>query len=114
MDVIHPQRHRRLICHEFRAERKRFVDAGKIPPDAEPHSFYLTAWEEDRSVIAQANARLTAEGHFENERVNARKAGEFKLVPNDEVGYIDVSPKQLVSAAASLIPFLENDDANMF
>jgi DNA-directed RNA polymerase subunit beta len=97
---------------EFKAEREKIVKAGKTPPDAEPHSFYLTAWEEDRSVIAQANAALTEEGQFVNERVNARKTGEFKLVPREEVGYIDVSPKQLVSVAASLIPFLENDDAN--
>jgi DNA-directed RNA polymerase subunit beta len=81
-------------------------------PVAAPHSFYLAAWEEDRSVIAQANARLTDDGLFYNESVNARKSGEFKLVPREEVGFIDVSPKQLVSVAASLIPFLENDDAN--
>jgi DNA-directed RNA polymerase subunit beta len=97
---------------EFRAEAERLRKAGKTPPLAEPHSFYLAAWEEDRTVIAQANARLTEDGRFEHERVNARKEGEFKLVPREEVGYIDVSPKQLVSVAASLIPFLENDDAN--
>ena len=84
----------------------------RTPAQAEPHSFYLAAWEEDRTVIAQANARLHPDGAFANDRVNARKAGEFKLVPREDVGYIDVSPKQLVSVAASLIPFLENDDAN--
>ena len=97
---------------EFRQERERIAAKGKRPPEAEAHSYYLTAWEEDRSVIAQANAALTEDGKFQKERVNARKAGEFKLVPREEVGYIDVSPKQLVSVAASLIPFLENDDAN--
>jgi DNA-directed RNA polymerase subunit beta len=97
---------------EFAAERAKIENSGKTPPQAEAHSFYLTAWEEDRSVIAQANAALTEEGLFQNERVNARKAGEFKLVPREEVAFIDVSPKQLVSVAASLIPFLENDDAN--
>jgi DNA-directed RNA polymerase subunit beta len=97
---------------EFERERSRIEKAGRVPPTAVPHSFYLAAWEEDRTVIAQANARLTPDGRFENERVNARKAGEFKLVPREEVGFIDVSPKQLVSVAASLIPFLENDDAN--
>jgi DNA-directed RNA polymerase subunit beta len=101
-----------LSTADFEKEHQRLTAAGKTPPRAVPHSFYLTAWEEDRSVIAQANARLSESGQFVNERVNARKAGEFKLVPREEVGYIDVSPKQLVSVAASLIPFLENDDAN--
>ncbi|MCI0407958.1 MAG: DNA-directed RNA polymerase subunit beta, partial [Acidobacteria bacterium] len=75
-------------------------------------SFYLTAWEEDKAVIAQANAEIDRDGMLVNERVSARVAGEFKLVHRDEVQFIDVSPKQLVSVAASLIPFLENDDAN--
>ena len=78
----------------------------------EPVAFYLSAWEEDRANIAQANASLDEEGRFLNERVNARVAGEFRLVERNTVNYIDVSPKQLVSVAASLIPFLENDDAN--
>ncbi len=81
-------------------------------PDFEPHPFYLTAWEEDRGVIAQANVEVDNEGRIVQERVTARVAGEFKFVHRDEVQYIDVSPKQLVSVAASLIPFLENDDAN--
>jgi DNA-directed RNA polymerase subunit beta len=81
-------------------------------PDFEPHPFYLTAWEEDRGVIAQANVEVDEEGRIVQERVTARVAGEFKFVHRDEVQYIDVSPKQLVSVAASLIPFLENDDAN--
>jgi DNA-directed RNA polymerase subunit beta len=81
-------------------------------PDSEPHPFYLTAWEEDKAVIAQANVRLDEQGLIGEPRVTARVAGEFKFVERDEVNYIDVSPKQLVSVAASLIPFLENDDAN--
>ena len=97
---------------EFAAERERVRKAAKVPPEAVPHSFYLSAYQEDRETIAQANAQLTAAGAFEFERVNARKQGEFKLVPREEVSFIDVSPKQLVSVAASLIPFLENDDAN--
>src|SRR5882672_11289239 len=97
---------------DFAKEIARLKKAGKTPPEAEPHSFYLTAWEEDRSVVAQANAKLNPDLTFSQDRVNARKAGEFKLVPRNEVAYIDVSPKQLVSVAASLIPFLENDDAN--
>jgi DNA-directed RNA polymerase subunit beta len=104
--------HEVVLQDEFEKEAKRLEKAGKTPPEAEPHSFYLTAWEEDRSVVAQANARLTPDGTFVGERVNARKAGEFKLVPREDITHIDVSPKQLVSVAASLIPFLENDDAN--
>ena len=96
----------------FVAERERVAQQGKIPPVGVPHSFYLSAYQEDRETIAQANAKLTENRAFANERVNARKSGEFKLVPREEVSYIDVSPKQLVSVAASLIPFLENDDAN--
>jgi DNA-directed RNA polymerase subunit beta len=78
----------------------------------EPFSYYLSAWEEDQYIIAQANAKVDENGHFVNERVNARQAGNFILAPRDKVEFIDVSPKQLVSVAASLVPFLENDDAN--
>jgi DNA-directed RNA polymerase subunit beta len=78
----------------------------------EPHCFYLSAWEEDRYVIAQANASLDERGRIMTELVNCRQAGNFVLKQREEVDYIDVSPKQLVSVAASLIPFLENDDAN--
>ncbi len=81
-------------------------------PDHEPHPFYLTAWEEDKAIIAQANVKIDDAGRIVDDRVTARVAGEFKFVERDEVQYIDVSPKQLVSVAASLIPFLENDDAN--
>ena len=77
-----------------------------------PYSFYLSAWEEDRHVIAQANVELDERGRIVPELVNARKAGNFVLVGRDGVDYIDVSPKQLVSVAASLVPFLEHDDAN--
>ncbi|MES1255737.1 MAG: DNA-directed RNA polymerase subunit beta, partial [Acidobacteriota bacterium] len=78
----------------------------------EPFSFYLSAWEEDQYIIAQANAAVDAEGRLTQERVNARQAGNFILSPRANIQFIDVSPKQLVSVAASLIPFLENDDAN--
>ncbi|MGH7690473.1 MAG: DNA-directed RNA polymerase subunit beta, partial [Gemmatimonadaceae bacterium] len=77
-----------------------------------PYSFYLSAWEEDKYVIAQANVALDARGRLLNELVNARQTGDFVLVARDKVDYIDVSPKQLVSVAAALVPFLENDDAN--
>src|SRR5712664_2123279 len=78
----------------------------------EPYCFYLSAWEEDRYVVAQANASLDERGKLTQDRVNARQAGNFILSPRDNIQFIDVSPKQLVSVAASLIPFLENDDAN--
>jgi DNA-directed RNA polymerase subunit beta len=80
--------------------------------EVEPFSFYLSAWEEDRHTIAQANIELDDKGRIAGELVNARKAGNFVLVNRDEVDYVDVSPKQLVSVAASLVPFLEHDDAN--
>ena len=73
---------------------------------------YMSATEEMRHVVAQANAKLDSKGRFENEMVNTRRAGEYSLTPTEQVDQIDVSPKQLVSVAASLIPFLENDDAN--
>src|SRR4029077_18522970 len=78
----------------------------------EAHCFYLSAWEEDRDVVAQANVPFETNGKIFSELVNCRQAGNFVLKHRDEVDYIDVSPKQLVSVAASLIPFLENDDAN--
>src|SRR6059036_3990587 len=78
----------------------------------EPDPFYLTAWEEDKHVVGQANIELDEKGYIVNERNAARKAGEFILARRDDIEYVDVSPKQLVSVAASLIPFLENDDAN--
>ncbi|MDI3254092.1 MAG: DNA-directed RNA polymerase subunit beta [Bacillota bacterium] len=78
----------------------------------EPFSFYLSAWEEDRHTIAQANIELDDEGNIVEELVNARRQGNFVLVNRNEVDYVDVSPKQLVSVAASLVPFLEHDDAN--
>ena len=73
---------------------------------------YLSAMEEGRYTIAQANADLDAEGRFINELVTCREMGEFVMSPREQITHIDVSPKQLVSVAASLIPFLENDDAN--
>ncbi len=84
----------------------------KRPVEWEPFSFYLSAWEEDRHVIAQANIELDDKGRIVADLVNARKAGNFVLISRDEVDYVDVSPKQLVSVAASLVPFLEHDDAN--
>ena len=88
------------------------MGAGKQPAEVEAHSDYLSAWEEDKYVVAQANIVLDAKGAIVDDLVNARQAGNFSLTQRAEVQYMDVSPKQLVSVAASLIPFLENDDAN--
>ena len=90
---------------ELREKKRKLVET-------EPYSFYQSAWEEDQYVIAQANVAVDEKGRIIHELVNARQAGNFVLKRRDEIDYIDVSPKQLVSVAASLIPFLENDDAN--
>ena len=74
---------------------------------------YLTADDEEDKIVAQANEPLDSEGHFVNLKVAARgKGGEIDLVPREAVDYMDVSPKQVVSVATAMIPFLENDDAN--
>jgi len=86
----------------------RRVENGKLMDQVD----YLSAMQESRYAIAQANAHVTESGELDNEFVNCRVAGDVTLVPRDEVNYIDVSPKQVVSVAAALIPFLENDDAN--
>ena len=86
----------------------RKVENGQVTDEVT----YMSATEEMRHVVAQANAKLDSMGRFENEMVNTRRAGEYSLTPTEQVDQIDVSPKQLVSVAASLIPFLENDDAN--
>jgi len=86
----------------------RRVENGKVTGEVT----FLSALEEERMAIAQANAKLDDDGNFKADRVSARKQGEFEMVPPDEIDRMDVSPNQLVSVAASLIPFLENDDAN--
>lgn len=73
---------------------------------------YLSAMEEAKHTIAQANAEINKDGTFAEEIISARRNGEFLIAPRDQITLMDVSPKQLVSVAASLIPFLENDDAN--
>ncbi len=73
---------------------------------------YLSAMEEAKHTIAQANAELNKDGTFAEDIISARRNGEFLIAPRDQITLMDVSPKQLVSVAASLIPFLENDDAN--
>jgi len=86
----------------------RVVDGCKVQKDVK----FLSALDEEKMAIAQANAPLDEESSFVNDTVSARKQGEFQLIGADEVTMMDVSPNQLVSVAASLIPFLENDDAN--
>ncbi len=101
-----------VLKEEFEKENARLRRQGKMEAWAEPHAFYLPAWKEEELNIAQANARLDDEGNLLDERVIARSGGEFLLVDRHDIDYIDVSPKQVVSVAASLIPFLEHDDAN--
>jgi DNA-directed RNA polymerase subunit beta len=86
----------------------RCVVKGKVTDEV----VYLSAMEEARYVIAQANAKLNPNGTFAEDLITCRHAGDVELVPPEKVDLIDVSPKQLVSVAAALIPFLENDDAN--
>ncbi len=86
----------------------RAVVNGKVTNEIE----FLTADQEDRYTIAQANEPLDDKGNFVNDLVAARSRDDYPMVTPDEVQYMDVSPKQLVSAAAALIPFLEHDDAN--
>ncbi len=86
----------------------RKVEKGKVLNEVD----YLTAEQEDAVTIAQANAQLTEQSKFVNERVKSRFKGEFPIVTPDNIQYMDVAPAQIVSAAAALIPFLEHDDAN--
>ncbi|QZP09344.1 DNA-directed RNA polymerase subunit beta [Caenibius sp. WL] len=86
----------------------RKVIDGKVTSEV----VYLSAMEEQKHTVAQASAETNADGSFVEELVSAREGGEFVMAPRDSITLMDVSPKQLVSVAASLIPFLENDDAN--
>jgi DNA-directed RNA polymerase subunit beta len=86
----------------------RKVDKAKVSDDIH----YLSAIEEGQYVIAQASAEVDAKGRFTDDLVSVRHQNEFTLAPPDQIDYMDVSPKQIVSVAASLIPFLEHDDAN--
>ncbi|MEN7537640.1 DNA-directed RNA polymerase subunit beta [Aurantiacibacter flavus] len=86
----------------------RKVIEGKVTGEVQ----YLSAMEEQKNTVAQASAELDGEGKFTEDLISARQNGEFVMSPSENVTLMDVSPKQLVSVAASLIPFLENDDAN--
>ena len=88
------------------------VRDGKVLTDREKGPVWLTADEEEKHIIAQANARLDEKNRLVEEKVSARERGEFVYAPPEKVEFIDVSPKQLVSVAAGLIPFLEHNDAN--
>ena len=86
----------------------RKVKDGRVTDEV----IYLSAMEEGRYTVAQANSVIDAKGRFTDDLVVVRHAGDVQLIPPDKVDFMDVSPKQLVSVAAALIPFLENDDAN--
>lgn len=87
----------------------RKVENGQVTDQVD----YLTADEEDRHVVAQANSALDANGHFTDDRILVRrKGGEVEFVSSAEIDYMDVSPRQMVSVATAMIPFLEHDDAN--
>jgi DNA-directed RNA polymerase subunit beta len=88
------------------------LEGDQQPAEFEPYPFYLSAWEEDKYTIGQASVEADKQGRIIQDRTNSRKAGESKFVSREELEFLDVSAKQLVSVAASLIPFLENDDAN--
>ncbi len=99
----------------LRSEARKVNDAlssRKRAAEVAPYCHYLSAWEEDTYIIAQANIEMDKKGRIVPELANCRMAGDFQLKRREEIQYVDVSPKQLVSVAASLIPFLENDDAN--
>jgi DNA-directed RNA polymerase subunit beta len=98
----------RLNEYGFLETPYRKVDGSKVTDKIE----YLSAIEEGRYIIAQANATINAEGQLSDELVSAREAGETILVSPERIQYMDVAPGQIVSVAASLIPFLEHDDAN--
>jgi len=96
----------------FNAEIKQLKEKGKELPLYEYYPFYLTAWEEEGFVIAQANAKLDDVGKFISKRVNSRKGSETLPTDPMEIDHMDISPRQIVSVSASLIPFLSHDDAN--
>jgi DNA-directed RNA polymerase subunit beta len=97
---------------ELEDENERLRRGHKKPVEVIPYAFYLSAWEEENFVIAQANAETDGGGRLKDDRVIARFNGEFITAEREKVDYKDISPKQLVSVATALIPFLEHDDAN--
>lgn len=103
--------HAKVNAMGFLETPYRKVDNGKVSMK-EDDIVFLTAEEEDNNNIAQANAALDDKGRFVQEKVKARFEGDFPVLEPSEISYMDVAPNQIVSVAASLIPFLEHDDAN--
>ena len=101
-----------IITSDELEEVNSDLEKKSLPIGVEPFAFYLTAWEEEKYVIAQANTVIDGRGNFMEERVIARAGGDFITAERERVEYMDINPKQLVSVAAALIPFLEHDDAN--
>ncbi|MBP1619525.1 MAG: DNA-directed polymerase subunit beta [Acidobacteria bacterium] len=101
-----------VLLEDAEAANQKVGRGGKRPARWEPCAFYLSAWDEETLSIAQANAKVNKDGRLTDDKVIARSAGEFVLIDRDKIDYIDVSPKQVVSVAAALVPFLEHDDAN--
>ena len=102
-----------FIMSPYRRVQKEYDESGKcvlvrVTNDVD----YLTADEEDKYVVAQANEPLNEDGTFVNERISCRRRADITQLPQERIDYMDVSPKQLVSVATALIPFLENDDTN--
>ena len=116
VQITHPGDSGLKSGHVMRRDEAEKVNSGlsrnKTGAQFEAHCHYLSAWEEDLYTIAQANIPVSTDGKILPEFANCRVAGDFQLKKKAEIQYLDVSPKQLVSVAASLIPFLENDDAN--
>ena len=98
----------RINKYGFLETPYRKVEKGRVTDDIK----YLSADEEDRYLIAQANEPIDEKGNFVNEVLVARKRSDYPTVKPEEIDYMDVSPRQIVSVAASLVPFLEHDDAN--
>jgi DNA-directed RNA polymerase subunit beta len=118
-DVTHPKTDKLIAEAETPIDRElagKFAKAGlesvPVPPFISPDIVYLSADEEDRYTIAQANAELDELGQFATKRVSARYNQRFLTVASGRIDYMDVAPRQIVGISAALIPFLEHDDAN--
>ena len=101
-----------MEAEELEETNQRLKRSHKKVAVGRPTAFYQPAWEEENYIIAQANATVDERGKLTDDRVVARHGGEFLSVERERIDFMDVSPKQLVSVAAALIPFLEHDDAN--
>ncbi len=104
--------HEVVLEEEVERVNEKLIKEGKEPASYEPYAFYLTAWEEENYVIAQSTVRKDENNNILDEHIDARYKGNFILARREDINFIDTSPQQPVSVAASLIPFLEHDDAN--